>query len=71
MTAAQSTYEAVVWELRECGVTRLKHQPTQRRLSELSTQQTQDLKAALRRLQATYPRTCTNQLIAVIGKISK
>jgi hypothetical protein len=71
MTAAQSTYDALLWELREYGVHRLKHRPTQRRLSELSTQQVQDLTAALRRLQATYPRTCTNQLIAVIGKISK
>ena len=71
MTAAQSTYEAAVWELREYGATRLKHQPTQRRVSELSSQQVQDLTAALTRLQATYPLTCTNQLIEVIGKISK
>jgi hypothetical protein len=71
MTAAQSTYDALLWELREYGVHRLKHRPTQWRLGELSAPQVQDLTAAIKRLQTKYPRTCTNQLIAVIGKISK
>ena len=71
MTAAQSTYDALLWELREYGVHRFKHRPTQWRLGELSAPQVQDLTAAIKRLQTKYPRTCTNQLIAVIGKISK
>ena len=71
MTAAQSTYDALLWELREYGVHRFKQRPTQWRLGELSAPQVQDLTAAIKRLQTKYPRTCTSQLIAVIGKISK
>jgi hypothetical protein len=61
--AASSTYDALLWELREYGVRRLKHPPTLHRLSQLSNKQFVDLIAALTRLQAKYPKTCSNQLL--------
>jgi hypothetical protein len=61
--AASTTCDALLWELREYGLQRLKHSSTLQRLSQLSNKQLQDLIAALMRLQAKYPRTCSNQLL--------
>jgi hypothetical protein len=52
--AAQSTYDALLWELREYGVERLKREPTQNRLAQLSTAQLQQLISAFERLRAQY-----------------
>jgi hypothetical protein len=61
--AASTTCDALLWELREYGPRRLKHSPTLHRLSQLSNKQFVDLIAALTRLQAKYPKTCSNQLL--------
>jgi hypothetical protein len=61
--AASTTCDALLWELREYGLRRLKHPSTLRRLSQLSNKQFADLIAALTRLQANYPKTCSNQLL--------
>jgi hypothetical protein len=61
--AASTTCDALLWELREYGLRRLKHSSTLRRLSQLSNKQLQNLIAALTRLQAKYPKTCSNQLL--------
>jgi hypothetical protein len=61
--AASTTCDALLWELREHGLRRLKHPPTLRLLSQLSNKQFAALIAALTRLQAKYPKTCSNHLI--------
>jgi hypothetical protein len=61
--AAASTYDALLWELREHGLRRLKHPPTLSRLSQLSNKQFAELVAALTRLRPRHPKTCSNQLI--------
>lgn len=61
--AASTTYDALLWELREYGLRRLKCDPTLRRLSQLSKKQFADLIAALTRLQANYQKTCSNHLL--------
>jgi hypothetical protein len=61
--AASTTCDALLWELREYGLRRLKHSPTLHRLSQLSNKQFVDLIAALTRLQAKNPKTCSNQLL--------
>jgi len=61
--AASTTCDALLWELREYGLRRLKHSPTLHRLSQLSNKQFVDLIAALTRLQANYPKTCSNHLL--------
>ena len=78
MTAPQSTYDALLWELHEYGVHRFKHQPTQWRLGELSAPQVQDLTAAIKRLRSKYPThlfqsfDCSNwEDFKMTGPISK
>jgi hypothetical protein len=61
--AAQSTYDALLWTLREYGLSRLSDSRTLERLSELTSTQLEELVAALTRLQTKYPRTCTDELI--------
>jgi len=61
--AASTTYDALLWELREYGPRRLKCGHTLGRLSQLSNKQHADLIAVLTRLQAKYPKTCSNQLL--------
>jgi hypothetical protein len=61
--AASTTCDALLWELREYGLRRLKHPPTLSRLSQLSNKQFAELIAALTRLQPKHPKTCSNQLI--------
>jgi hypothetical protein len=64
--AAQSTFDALLWELREYGVERLKREPTQNRLAQLSSEQLRQLVTAFERLQAQYTRTVTPELIATL-----
>jgi hypothetical protein len=64
--AAQSTYDALLWELREQGIAQLEKPECRRRLSELSTKQLRDLIAALVRLRAKWPKI-TDELIGVLG----
>jgi hypothetical protein len=61
--AAQSTYDALLWTLREYGLSRLSDSRTLERLSELTSEQLKELIAALTRVQAKYPRTCTDGLV--------
>jgi len=48
----QSSYDALLWELREYGLPRLNHEPTLERLAALSSRQLEELIAALTRLQS-------------------
>ena len=64
--APQSTYDALLWELREYGIAQLKKSETRRRLGDLTTAQVRELIAALIRLRPEYP-TITDELIATIG----
>jgi len=63
--AAQSTYDAVLWILREYGVARLGDAWTLPRLAEFSPDEMQDLIAAMRRLKASgrWPNV-TDELVA-------
>jgi len=61
--AASATCDALLWELREYGLRQLKRPSTLQRLSRLSNKQIEDLIAALTRLQANYPKTCSSQLL--------
>jgi hypothetical protein len=64
--AAQSTFDALLWELREYGVERLTREATQDRLAQVSTEQLQQLIAAFERLQTQYTRTVTPELITTL-----
>jgi hypothetical protein len=64
--AAQSTYDALLYTLRQGGAAKLNEKNTRSRLAELSTTQILQLIAALRRLQQQYARTITDELIAVL-----
>jgi hypothetical protein len=64
--AAQSIFDALLWELREYGVERFKREATRDRLAQLSTGQLQQLIAAFERLQTQYTRTITPELIATL-----
>jgi hypothetical protein len=59
---ARSTHDALLWELREYGLTRLNNDPTLDRLSALSSQQVGELIATLTRLQPKHD-AITNDLI--------
>jgi phage terminase large subunit len=65
--AAQSTYDAVLWVLREYGVARLGNDWTVRRLAEFSPEQLRELIAAMHRLKATGWTKVTDELIAELG----
>ena len=64
--AAQSTFDALVWELRTHGIAQLAKPNCQRRLSDLSTKQGRELIAALLRLRPRYP-AITDELILQLG----
>jgi hypothetical protein len=64
--AAQSTVDALVWELRTYGIPQLGKPNCQRRLSDLSTKQGHELIAALLRLRPRYP-AITDELILKLG----
>jgi len=60
--AAQSSYDALLWELRSYGLPRLNDRPTLDRLAALSSEQLEELIAALMRLRPSYDAV-TDQLI--------
>jgi hypothetical protein len=61
--AAQSTYDAVLWVLREYGIARLGDDWMVPRLAEFSPEQLRELIAAMRRLKAKGWRNVTDELI--------
>jgi hypothetical protein len=65
--AASSTCDALLWELREYGLRRLKHPPTLSRLSQLSNKQFAALIAALTRLQPKHPKISNHLLEKLRG----
>ena len=65
--AASTTYDALLWELREYGLRRLKHPPTLSRLSQLSNKQFAALIAALTRLQPKHPKISNHLLEKLRG----
>lgn len=64
--AAQSTYDALVYELRTYGIAQLEKPNCRGRLGDCSTQQLRDLIAALIRLRPNYP-AITDELILKLG----
>jgi hypothetical protein len=65
--AAQSTCDAVLYELREHGVNRLAEPRCRQRLAELSTHQVRELVASLMRIQPKHP-TITDELLLQLGE---
>ena len=64
--AAQSTYDALLWQLRERGISDLQKPDCRRRLADLSIAQARELVAALIRLKPSYP-DITDDLIETLG----
>jgi hypothetical protein len=64
--AAQSTYDAVLWVLREYGIARLDDQWMRPRLANFSTTQLKELVAAMERMRPRYPQTITSELISAL-----
>jgi hypothetical protein len=62
--APQTTYDAVLWVLREYGVARLDDAWMRPRLREFSTTQLKELIAAMGRMQPRYP--ITSELISTL-----
>ena len=65
--APQSTYDALLYELRSEGSPALKAPNCRGRLALLSTDQLRELIAALIRLRPQQPTTITDELIGTIG----
>ena len=66
--AAQTTYDAALWELRTLGVAQLSKEDCRRRLSDLSTKQLRELTAALMRLRPQYS-TINDELLLKLGDL--
>jgi hypothetical protein len=64
--AAQSTYDAALWVLREYGVARLDDAWMRPRLADFSTAQLKELIAAMERMRPRYPRTITDELLSTL-----
>jgi hypothetical protein len=62
---ARSTYDALLWELREQGLPRLNHDAALERLSQLSIEQIDELVETLSRLRPRYD-AITDDLIQVL-----
>ena len=62
----QTTYDAVLWVLREYGLARIDDKWMRPRLAEFSTTQLKELIAAMGRMQSRYPRTITSELISTL-----
>jgi hypothetical protein len=67
-SAAQSTYDAVLWVLRTYGVARLTDDWMLPRLAEFSTEQMRELHAALIRMRPKYPAITDELLSAIEGQ---
>ena len=66
--AAETTYDAALWELRTCGVVQLNKENCRRRLSDLSTNQLRELIAALMRLRPHYSMI-NDELLLKLGDL--
>ena len=66
--AAQSTYDAALWELRTYGLAQLAKENCRRRLSDLSTKQLRELIAALVRLRSQYSMI-SDELLLKLGDL--
>jgi hypothetical protein len=64
--AAQSTCDALLYELRTHGVERLAEPNCRQRLAELSTDQVRELIAALLRIRSKHP-AITDELLLQLG----
>jgi hypothetical protein len=64
--APQSTYDAVLHELRTYGISQFAKPDCRRRLFDLSTEQVRELIAALMRLRPRYP-AITDDLLLKLG----
>jgi len=62
----QTTYDAVLWVLREYGIARLDDAWMRPRLREFSTTQLKELIAAMGRMQSRYLLTITNELVSTL-----
>lgn len=68
--AAESTVEAVRYELRTFGMAQMKKPRTQARLADLNADQMADVIASLRRMQPRYP-AITDELIQFLQQVPK
>jgi hypothetical protein len=66
--APEATYNAVVYELRNYGVSQLSKPNSQRRLSDLSTAQIKNLMAGLQQRRSQYPKV-TDELLMTLATI--
>jgi len=66
--AAQSTYDAALWELRTYGLAQLAKENCRRRLCDLSTKQLRELIAALARLRSQYSMI-NDELLLKLGDL--
>jgi hypothetical protein len=66
-SAARSTYDACLYELRQYGLPQLKRPLCRSRLADLSCQQIRELISALLRLRPKYPLTICDELILKLG----
>ena len=66
--AAQSTYDAALWELRTYTLAQLAKENCRRRLSDLSTKQLRELIAALMRLRPQYSMI-NDELLLKLGDL--
>jgi hypothetical protein len=64
--AAQSTYDALLYELRTYGIAQLENANCRRRLGDVSSDQLRELIATLTRLRPQYP-AITDELILKLG----
>jgi hypothetical protein len=66
--AAQSTCDALLYELRTYGIVQFAEPACRRRLSDLSTEQLRELIAALMRLQSKYA-AISEDLLLKLGEL--
>jgi len=66
--AAQTTYDAALFELRTYGLAQLAKENCRRRLSDLSTKQLRELIAALVRLRSQYSMI-NDELLLKLGDL--
>jgi hypothetical protein len=66
--AAQTTYDAALWELRTYGVAQIAKDNCRRRLSDLSTKQIRELIASLMRLRPHYSMI-NDELLLKLGDL--
>jgi hypothetical protein len=66
-SAARSTYDACLYELREYGLTQFEKPCCRSRLAEPSREQIRELISALLRLRPKYPAAISDQLILILG----